>query len=331
MMQMIAITPMRKPSLVADDDDSSYESALHYERSVVSDDVSLPRNGSCQSLASVESSFVGDVQNFDDSHESLDINLDNDSDTEQVVVEINFSPKQSLKKNRGSSSSGSIKDLLSFGSIHENQDYDSEELTEASSVECCLDDKEDNKKQLHEDDESSVGSDIIGSILKTSDSRERIHNGKRQIQTKSLRNSLMKDVQARQPDFLKNRKSSGKSKGFWKASPEIQRRKNHGNSKTSPTNEQNKQNEHSSKIQHSESKDARRSSKGKKKKKKSISGDPLMDRFLKTRRQSSQEKEEVVNHRQKQALFAADSINRICGKGKRVVGTQPDNRARNMH
>jgi hypothetical protein len=253
------------------------------------------------------------------------------------VPQAGKSRGKGLRRSDGSSGScGSIKEHLHFGAINEDTAYDSlgssdEESGDESHEPTNLRDMQAFRKQmLMKDDygdesseaESSVDDSVIKNILSKTDSRERIiGTGTRSSRTKhrpttSARKHRPEKAKGATGDPLLNRFLDARHKG----SSSGNRKDPMADSlmgKTDSLNHVNKQGQRIVKtkkdVRSGRETSSRRSSVGAK--------DPLMERFLATKA-TQRQNNDVSKAGMNVTLNSCDSLQRVDGKGQRLVGTR---------
>lgn len=283
-------------AMVLDSDDESVESEMdvnkYDEEPIVSiDDISLvsrepssqmtPGRGLPASFCSFESLFgelsvEASLKDHGENEAFEKLDGSTDYAPRAPRVEVNFSPAVMLRGNNpASGSSGSIRDLLSFRSINENQDYDSEDSSDEddSSTHSI---GHDRKGRPTGDD--SINSEVLDFLLRQSDSANFINKSKRVVGTRTMKNAEFMSRSTwttnRNVVMEATRKTASVCVGETSSLKDSERKLGNND------NNNNKRNEQWSSRRKSGSKNSLSLNSGKKK---ISTADPLLDRFLSTR------------------------------------------------
>ena len=348
----------RKGMMAPDDhdDDSSVESDFDDESggggilitmddmSVVSQDFPRGRfgnkSGSFVSVLSTESSIEADLappapQRQGTQNASWDNGPSKYPQRKQIAVSAvpdslppEGNSRKGLRRNDAlSGSCGSIKEHLHFGAINEDTAYDSlgssdEESGDEAVVPTKFSDIQTYRKQFsskddYDDDaseaESSVDDSVIKNILCKTDSRERIIGaGTRSSRTRQSASTNRKHksekVKGATGDallnrFLDTRKDKGKVNSIM--------------GKTDSLNHVNQQGQRVVKTR----KDARSGHDSSSRRSSVGAKDPLMERFLATK-STQRQNHDIGKAGMNVTLNSCDSLQRVDGKGQRLVGTR---------
>jgi hypothetical protein len=247
------------------------------------------------------------------------LDLESVLDGQQFIEVIVMSPVL-RRANPLSDSCGSIKELLSMGSIHEEKDYSTDEEDESSDEQDSSYADEDDllldevdlwsDEEASVDEAESVSDSIINAILKKTDSRDHIQGrGNRVIGTKHSSNKPFAE-ESRIANLLLSKRSARTNKNAdtvigtnLKKSDSLDHVKGRGQRVIKTTSSKN-----SSKNKNS----------SKSRKNKSLKDDPLMARFLDKSKQSGGASKNIV----RQIFNSTNSLDQIEGKGRRVVRTR---------